>query len=121
MYKIAVASDAGRDEFEGIVFPRIHDSEGSTTKEVTPNSETSVTKYKPSNLPKFSLRYYLTNLLLKTSDPNVLIPLGDFLLALCKDDVDTFVDRVGLGYAAGVLQRKGSLAEIMSRQGVQMM
>ena len=125
MYKIAMESGAGRSEFESIIFPYVQDLPGRSigdTNAVDRHQDASDgptkpdTVYKPSNAPAFSFRYHLISLLLKTSNANVLIPLGDFLLALCNEDVDIFVGRVGLGYGAGVLQRKGSLAQIMSRQ-----
>jgi hypothetical protein len=125
MYKIAMESGAGRSEFESIIFPCVQDLPGRSigdTNAVDRHQDASDgptkpdTVYKPSNAPAFSFRYHLISLLLKTSNANVLIPLGDFLLALCNEDVDIFVGRVGLGYGAGVLQRKGSLAQIMSRQ-----
>ena len=68
----------------------------------------------PIDAPNFTLRRYLINMLLEfSSSTNVIIPLGDLLYILCKQDGDELIKRCGLGYSAGILQRQGALGQFM--------
>ena len=113
LYKLAKADDAARREMRSIIFPEQsilekEDRHGPSNEEKKNRKDL----YKPSDAPEFTFRCHLINLLLKSSDGHITVPLGDYLFLLCEEDVDEFVDRVGLGYGAGLLQRRGLLGQL---------
>jgi hypothetical protein len=115
LYKLAKADVAARQEMKSIIFPEQsmsakEDRHGPFFSNEQKKNRKDI--YKPSDAPEFTFRCHLINLLLKSSDGHITVPLGDYLFLLCDEDVDEFVGRVGLGYGAGLLQRRGLLGQL---------